>query len=336
VYPLYGLTMYHIENPYHCIEMKKITRDDLYILVRHSNLGAEEVGHALKKNVYHDKDAWQKFVKQLLISLGLGFAVAGIVFFFAYNWANLHKFAKIGLAEGLLITAASCALFFKNRTVKNIILTVAAMLVGVLFAVFGQIYQTGANAYDFFLAWTIFITLWVVVANFAPLWLLYLILINTTFSLYAEQVASNWSSVLVMSILFAINALALFIFILISKFWQQLNVPKWFLQLLAVAVACCATIGISIGIFERYTPAFPILILTTLLTYGLGIKEGLASKKIFYLAVISLSTIVIGSSLLLKVSHGEGMFLLVSLFIVAAVTLVIKNLLHLQKKWINE
>ncbi|WP_315814113.1 hypothetical protein [Paraflavitalea speifideaquila] len=49
-------------------------------------------------------------------------------------------------------------------------LTAAAVLLGVLMAVFGQVYQTGANAYDLFLSWTIAITLWVVIANFALLY----------------------------------------------------------------------------------------------------------------------------------------------------------------------
>ena len=116
------------------------------------------------------KEAWQKFFRLFFISLGVGFTVSGIVFFFAYNWADLNKFIKIGLIEALIITTISLVLFLRiNINTRNIILTGASVLVGVLFAVFGQIYQTGANAYDFFLVWTIFVTLWVVGNYSAPL-----------------------------------------------------------------------------------------------------------------------------------------------------------------------
>ena len=45
----------------------------------------------------------------------------------------------------------------------------ATFLIGTLFAVFGQIYQTGADAYDLFLGWTLFTILWAVAIRFAPL-----------------------------------------------------------------------------------------------------------------------------------------------------------------------
>jgi uncharacterized membrane protein len=135
----------------------------------------------LKEQVYNDKDAWSKFLRLFLISLGVGFTTAGIIFFFAYNWADLHKFIKIGLVEGVVIATALAAVYSRIPSdIRNILLTGASILVGVLYAVFGQIYQTGANAYDLFLGWTLFITLWVLISNFAPLWLVFIILINTT------------------------------------------------------------------------------------------------------------------------------------------------------------
>src|SRR5690606_30155924 len=103
--------------------------------------------------------------------------------------------------------------------------------VGVLFAVYGQIYQTGANAYDFFLAWTIFVTLWVLVSNFAPLWFLYLILINTTFILYSEQVATDWSLALVCIVLFIFH----FSVLLSIHISGIKKIPDWFLNTVSLA-----------------------------------------------------------------------------------------------------
>ena len=169
--------------------MINIQREDIHIISRHSNLTEHEVEKSLHEHAYSDKKMWQKFLQLFILSLGIGFTVSGIIFFFAYNWADLHKFVKIGIVEGLLIATILVMLITKTTdNIKNIILTGASVLVGVLFAVFGQIYQTGANAYDFFLGWTIFITLWVLISNFASLWLVYRVLINSTFVFYSQQV----------------------------------------------------------------------------------------------------------------------------------------------------
>ena len=317
--------------------MKNMQRDDIHIISRDSNLPEREVADALKENVYNDREAWQKFFRLFFISLGVGFTVSGIVFFFAYNWADLHKFAKMGLIEALIIATTILALLPRiNANIRNIILTGASALVGVLFAVFGQIYQTGANAYDFFLAWTVFVTLWVVVSNFAPLWLLYLILINTTFILYSQQVAKDWSGVFVFTSLFIINTIVLIAAILFSKYKKAVTVPDWFLNTVALASASYATIGIIIGIFDKFRMVFPILILVAAIVFALGIGHGLKTKSGFYLSVIPFSFIVIVSALLIKISYGGMMYLLVSLFIVAGVTLTIKNLINIQKKWTDE
>ena len=36
--------------------------------------------------------------------------LAGIVFFFAYNWADLHRFAKLGITGGLLLISVMISL----------------------------------------------------------------------------------------------------------------------------------------------------------------------------------------------------------------------------------
>ena len=313
--------------------MTNMQREDIHIISRHSNLTEKGIAKALKENVYNDRETWRKFFQLFFISLGVGFTVSGIVFFFAYNWADLHKFVKIGLTEGVLIATTILVLLPKiNGNIRNIILTGASVLVGVLFAVFGQIYQTGANAYDFFLAWTVFVTLWVLVSNFAPLWLLYLVLINTTFILYSQQVAKDWSEVFICSLLFIIN-----VTVLISAiFWGKKKIPNWFLNTVALASISYATIGVVIGIFDKHQVTFPILISITAIAFALGIWHGLKTKSGFYLSVIPFSLIIIVSAFLIKISDGEMMFLLVSLFIIASVTLTIKNLIDIQKKWTNE
>jgi hypothetical protein len=166
--------------------------------------------------------------------------------------------------------------------------------------------------------------------------LLYLVLINTTFILYSQQVAKDWSEVFVSTSLFIINAIVLITAIILSKHKKILNIPNWLLNTVALACASYATIGIIIGIFGRFQVTFLVLILVSAILFALGIRYGLKIKSGFYLSVIPFNLIIIVSALLIKISSGEMMFLLVSLFIIASVTLTIKNLINIQKKWTNE
>jgi len=78
-----------------------------------------------------------------------------------------------------------------------------------------------------------------------------------------------------------------------------------------------------------------VLIIITSVLYGIGIKYGLKVKSSFYLSIIPFSIIIIISAFLINISSEAGMFLIISLFVIVSVTILIKNLIDLQKKWIN-
>src|SRR5690554_234399 len=316
--------------------MSKIDREDIQIISRNSNWSEAQIEKVLKENVYNNKEAWYKFLRLFFISLGVGFTTAGIIFFFAYNWADLHKFVKLGLIEGIIVISTTFILFSNlNIDIKNILLTGTSIMVGVLFAVFGQVYQTGANAYDFFLGWTLFITLWVVVSNYTPLWFLFIILINTTLVLYWKQVAHDWTEVFMFTLIFIVNSGFLIASIFITKLLEVVKIPIWFSNTLSLATVSCSTIGVTLGIFEQQDSSFCLLVLITTLLYMLGIYFALNSNSGLYLATISFSIIIIVSALLLNLSNDFMMLLFISLFVIASVTFVIKNLINLQKKWAN-
>lgn len=318
----------------------KIKRRDIHLISRHSNISSENVRKALQNNVYADAKDWHRFIQLLFASLGIGFSAAGLVFFFAYNWAAIHKFAKFGMIEAAIVIIAFIILATNIKLLfKNILLTGLAVLVGVMFAVFGQVYQTGADAYDFFLGWTLCITLWVLVANFAPLWLLYLTLVNTTFILYSHQIARGWSEIFVLSCLFFFNVLVLVAFIWSSKRYPRIQAPNWFIKLLSIASISFSTLSITIGIFDEFEGVWLSTLIISLIIYAIVVLYGLKWKSGFYIAIVCFSCIIIFSAFLITLTGDDepvGMFFLVSLFIIASVTLVIKILLSLQKKWSHE
>src|SRR5690606_16793251 len=216
---------------------QKIHREDIQTIIRNSNWSESGVAKFLEEHVHSDQPSWRKFLSLLLLALGISFSTAGIVFFFAFNWDSLHRFTKLGLIEGLVVLVFLCLFFIKaNPLVKKTMLVGASVLVGVLWAVFGQVYQTGANAYDFFLVWTLSIAVWSFVSHFAPQWVVFIALINITLILYSEQVAHDWDGALLFLLLFGINSLFLLAFLILPRFTKLQAHPSWFTNLLAVAV----------------------------------------------------------------------------------------------------
>lgn len=313
--------------------MGKITRQDIYFINRHIPLDEKEIDTALAEKVYSSAAAWKQFTKLFFLCLGIGFLISGITFLFAYNWDDLPKSFKFVLVEGLTIGTVIAVLVSKSSTLfKKILLTAASALAGVAFAVFGQIYQTGADAYDLFLVWTVSIFLWVIVSDFPSLWLMFIILIDITCILYHQQVTKHWPPVSLFLTLFIIQSAVVISALMMPRY----RIPKWFTYTIALGAAGFATIGLIVGIFDNYVLAFPVFIVITSIVYVLGIRYGMEKKNMFFLSVIPLSVIIILSALLINISDSETMWISVFIFIILSVTLLIKILLNFKATWQNE
>src|SRR3954466_15805447 len=130
-------------------------------------------------SVFPSTANWQRFLDQLLLWLGALLLAAGVIFFFAYNWNDLGRFAKFTLVEipivGALIVLWRIGLESMSGKVT---LLAAALFVGALLALVGQTYQTGADTFELFAAWAVLILPWVLVGRLAALWLVWLGLLN--------------------------------------------------------------------------------------------------------------------------------------------------------------
>jgi uncharacterized membrane protein len=154
-------------------------------------------------------ERWRTFLDVLLLVLGAGLLLSGVIFFFAFNWAGMHRFAKLGLLQGSVVVTVGLAFWLGlGRIQGKIVLTVAALLFGGLLAVYGQVYQTGADAYELFLSWSLFTIGWVIISRFTPFWLIWLLAVNLTLVLYWGQVLGNPDGRM-FAAMFALNAAAL-------------------------------------------------------------------------------------------------------------------------------
>ncbi len=131
------------------------------------------------------KEEWREFIDKGLLFLGSGLFIVGIIFFFAYNWDNLHKFVKLSIPFSILLL--STILILKSDLDKMIVKAssfVAIFAIGVEFALFGQIYQTGADSWKLFFIWSIFAIGFVFTLKFSLNYLIWFILLNIATILY--------------------------------------------------------------------------------------------------------------------------------------------------------
>lgn len=128
---------------------------------------------------------WRVLFEYFTLWIGTLFLALAVIYFFAYNWASMGRFAKFGLVE--LCIAGSLALGWRldlNRPEGKACLVLTTLLIGALLALVGQTYQTGADTFQLFGVWALAVLPLVLVARFAPLWMILLVLLNLTLYLY--------------------------------------------------------------------------------------------------------------------------------------------------------
>ena len=157
-----------------------------------------------------DDTVWHSWAQRALLALGAAHFLAGIVFFFAYNWEDLGAFARFGLIQGALVMAIVAAVAAGlHRPAGKALLVAASVLTGVLLAVIGQVYQTGADAWELFAAWTVLVLPWVLASRSSIHWFLWGMLALTALSTYGGQVLVPLGSIAAGNFTAVIGAVAI-------------------------------------------------------------------------------------------------------------------------------
>ena len=267
---------------------------------------------------------WRRFLSRLTLWLGTVFCAAAVIFFFAYNWQAMGRYAKFGLAEGLIIAAVFLAWRLGlERAGGKAALLAAALLVGALLALVGQTYQTGADTYELFAVWALAILPWVAVSCFGALWLLWIGLINLAALAYF-QAFGIWFGLVFgpekqLWLLFALNTTALCVW----EFAARRGVPWlreiWPVRILAVASGGALTALAVWAVLDsqRASIAHPLVYLTWMAAAYLAYRRW--QLDLFVLAGAVLSIIIVVTTLLsnqlLKQSDGAS-FLFIGLVVI--------------------
>jgi uncharacterized membrane protein len=187
---------------------------------------------------------WRRFLDRLLLWLGALMLAGGVVFFFAYNWNDLNRLAKLGIVETLIIGALIVVWRIGlERIAGQVTLLVGALLVGALLALVGQIYQTGADTFELFAAWAALILPWVLAGRLAALWLVWIGLLNLATIFYYATFGGLFGWVFSLDqllwVLFVLNTIALVVWELLASGGSR---DRWAIRILATASGAAATV----------------------------------------------------------------------------------------------
>lgn len=312
--------------------MQTIKREDLDLLAKTNFWSVVQQKLLYQKGVYAQPKQWMLFIKITCLALGLSFFVAGVIFFFAFNWDAMHKFQKLSTLLVLVLIFSFASIFLKSSLwIKNSLLFAASLLVGGSFAVFGQIYQTGADAYDFFLAWTLFIALWSFSSRFPPLLLFFVILVQTTLTLYFEQVGSDLAFIQIVTILYIVQLIFYSFFTYVNATPDDV-LSLWFRKTLFFMALLLSTIGLIWGIFDSFSTGFYALLVLVLISYSFAFIQSWVKFDWVMVCSTLLSVLFILVSFILKASMGTFGYFFATLALVFGIAAIVKVYFNLIEK----
>jgi uncharacterized membrane protein len=207
-------------------------------------IAPEHVHRALSvTQVFPSAADWRRFLNHLLLWLGTLMLAAGVIYFFAYNWNDLGRLAKLGLVEGLI--AAALIVIWRlgvESLAGKVTLLAASLFVGALLALVGQTYQTGADTFELFAVWAALILPWVLAGGLAALWLVWIGLLNLATVFYYTIFGGLFGLVFapdqLLWALFVLNTIPLVIWELLARRTTQ---ERWPIRILATASGAIVT-----------------------------------------------------------------------------------------------
>jgi len=272
---------------------------------------------------------WRYFLDKLLLALGALLAVSGVIFFFAYNWDEIGRFSRFALVQGLIVlTLAAVWTLGLEKITGKVALLAAGVLVGVLLALVGQTYQTGADTFELFAVWCVLIIPWAFLSRFDLMWLFCLLLLNIAIILYYKTFGGFFSVALgaeqLLWVLFVINTSALLVWEwLVQSGTSSRRSVRWMTRLLATVSGGLIT---ALAIFAVWgdelfnsLPGLVGWIVWMLIAYHWYRKVEL---DVYVLAIGVLSTVAVSNVTLSRLLfdslsfNGSFGFLLISLSVI--------------------
>ncbi|MFY0614558.1 MAG: GDYXXLXY domain-containing protein [Hyphomicrobiaceae bacterium] len=169
----------------------------------------------------------------------------GLILWIAANWQDFGKVGRFTLVASIILSAAVIGIVSSRARVAAALLGVFA--IGGLFALFGQTYQSTADAYELFAVWAAVALPWVIAARHDAVWCLWVVIAFTALPLWLAAQGPGYSQ----NVLDALTAWAIAIALgaLLSP-WSGLErfigSTHWAFRLAGI-LACLLVVSSAIG-----------------------------------------------------------------------------------------
>ena len=130
-------------------------------------------------------------IKKFFLLFSVVFLIAGVTSFTAYNWATMSNVEKLAVPSVLIIAGLLAYLFLEKEIYKNLAIFFSSFMIGTLFAVYGQVYQTGADVWILFRNWAIFLIIPMVATGYYSVMTLFSIVVAISTSFYLDLYLSG-------------------------------------------------------------------------------------------------------------------------------------------------
>jgi len=239
---------------------------------------------------------WLRQGRLHLLWLGALLCVCGVIFFIAANWDGLHPYARLALMAATIAGASAVAWRQQDGSVAQAAaVAVCALLWGPMLALYGQAYQTGADAWGLFAAWALLVTPYAVLSRGGLLWVIWTWLLQLAFYFYLDQVLMEHDEVLLRLVCTAAD-------VALVAGLERLAANPWVVRTVVLkAQAWVLVLGLAFIIEDHHHQVLDIL-LALATTAACWFVYRNTRRDLFLVAVAAASTVALASAVVIRVS----------------------------------
>lgn len=296
-----------------------VSFDDVPLLMERGVVPSRQYMKAV--SYLRDGAFWKRWAIRALFALAVGHILSGIIFFFAFNWNDLSGMTKFSIVGAGIATCLMAWIMMKLDSPMGQAFGIGAtVLVGVMFAILGQVYQTPAMIHTPFVFWALLTLPFALASRNLAHWTVWLVILTVAVSTYANSglrlmgndTGANLLNIAVGGGLFG----CLIVFDkALSPRWAWAR-AEWFRVLLVLGAVGFATIGFTESFWDSggalWFLAFGLV--CGVLAYLYFVKPSLATLS---LATFGLFTLVaqFGFKFFDKWNGDVGVFFLVFIWL---------------------
>jgi len=292
---------------------------------------------------------WRSFLRVFLTLLGLLALVAGAVFFIAWNWAAMPKMTKFLFVQLFIIALAVVVWWRWYDGVARMALLAVGLSFGGLFALYGQVYQTGADSWELFYTWACVLLPLALLGRQNALWFCTWVIANLAFQLYYlnqtelffDDIASSFLSWLPDSILYGYLIVQVALLLIREAFAEYAArnassswlVSRWCSRIMAAYLLLTLTALVTESVWAENVYLTPFIFLGVILAAGyLYYRYQRPDLCMLMFGVISL--IAVGYVLIIRLvtSWDIGSLFIIGVLMVLLLVAGCALLLHWRRK----